>query len=71
MLVMLIRTGMLSSVAMLLVGCSASTAPDIEPTEKANQPAAQNQYPDGYADKNSPLNVTFYLAGMNQELKIL
>jgi hypothetical protein len=54
----------LNCVAILAVGCSSANAPDATPTTARNQPPAGSTRVEGLTD------VTLYLPGMNQKLKI-
>lgn len=68
---MLIRTGMLTLVAMLVSGCSSQSSSDVAPGKTADPkrvPAQRELDSDGYSNLT---NVTLYLAGMNRALKIL
>jgi hypothetical protein len=57
-LVMVPRAGMIGAAALLLAGCNASIPTTVSP--------ANSQ-----AKSSSPTEVTLYLAGMNERLKIL
>lgn len=58
------RLSVLNCVAILAVGCSSATTPNVTPTTARTQPPA------GSTEKGGLTDVTLYLPGMNQKLKI-